>query len=152
MPWVTTRNTDAMTVCHLLERDLPPGYEFVRWQETNYQGPLGGLGPLATNLHLPPLAQVEHWPSFVLQPTRQLLPIVDAYGLMIVAPGDATDLWPLLLRLKAALREHLTWGRLVIERKTFVATARYPRPRFDPVQVWAPAEGGEGQDDAAHAG
>lgn len=125
-----------MPVRFLAESQLPPDYEWIRWQETNYQSTQGGLGPLRVQLWLP--APGAPRPVFVSTADRRLLPVVDAFGRMLAAPEDAADLWPLILLAKSALREHVTWRRLRIERAVFVAEASYPALRFDPVAAMAP--------------
>jgi len=117
---------------------LPADYEWIRWQETNYQSTRGGLGPLRVTLYLPPAGQVRA--CFVSTLDRRLLPVIDAYGRMLPAPEHETDAWSLSSRLKFALRDHITWQRLRIERGVFVATADYPALRFELSAAIAPPE------------
>ncbi len=121
----------------LSENQLPADYAWIRWQETNYQSTHGGLGPLRVELWLPPIGTLR--PAFVSTVDRRLLPVIDAYGRMLLPPSDAVDTWPLILLAKSALREHVTWRRLRIERRVFVAEASYPRLRFDLLAAIAPA-------------
>ncbi|MCS6995599.1 MAG: hypothetical protein NZ533_01340 [Casimicrobiaceae bacterium] len=119
---------------------LPSDYHVVHWQETNYQSTRGGLGPLKVSVFLPPLGAAR--PAFVTTRARQALVVLDAYGRMVVAPEEATDLWPALLRVKAALRDHVTWRRLDVEAGVFVPATTYPMPRFDPREAMQPGRAG----------
>lgn len=139
-----------MAVTLFSESQLPADYEWIRWQETNFQSAHGGLGALRVALWVPPRGAAR--PVFVSSLNRALLPVVDAYGRMLAPPEDAADLWPLILLAKSALREHVTWRRLRIERGVFVAAASYPRPRFDPLAAMAPLSGGTIADVAAAPG
>ncbi len=141
---------DTMAATLLSQSQLPADYEWIRWQETNYASTRGGLGRLHVVLWLPPAGALR--PVFVSSLNRALLPVVDAHGRMLAPPEDAADLWPLILLAKSALREHVTWQRLRIERGVFVAEAAYPRLRFDLLAAIAPPPGGSEADAAPEPG
>ncbi|MFN3631086.1 MAG: hypothetical protein ACK4XK_13695, partial [Casimicrobiaceae bacterium] len=101
-----------------------------------YQSARGAHGPLRVGVWLPPLGASR--PAFVSTLNRRLLPVIDDYGRMLTWPEDAQDVWPLFLRVKSVLREHITRRRLRIDCGLFVAEATYPRPRFDLLAAVAP--------------